>query len=188
MTAASKKLLATTIQSLRARLLLELHDATESAYQLAIPRARDASLSEANGVRRARLETWIDEQVRGAVEAELTGRKKPSWTAEKVTEERARIDATLPPTLRPRLRLDVEKTAAYTLLNRLVLLRLMEAGRRATAQVVTGGWQSGGYRAFREMNPALVVGDPSEGYAFLLQMLFEELAGELPGLFGGSNV
>ncbi len=131
MTPSAKRLLATTIQALRARLLVELHDATESAYQLSIPRVRDASLSEANRVRRARLEGW------------------------------------------PRLREDVEKTAAHTLINRLVLLLLMEAGRRSTAQVVTGGW---------------VVGDPSEGYAFLLQMLFEELAGELPGLFGTNQV
>jgi hypothetical protein len=189
MTPEAKKLLATTIQSLRARLLTELHDATESAYQLSIPRARDAALTEAGHKRRGRLEAWIGEQVRGAVEATLAEKRKPTWDAEKTAEERARIEAKLVADgLRTRIRADVEKAAAYTLLNRLVLLRLLEAGRHATAQVVTGGWQSGGYRAFREMNAGLVIGDESEGYAFLLQMVFEDLAGELPGLFGTASV
>ena len=189
MTPEAKKLLATTIQSLRARLLTELHDATESAYQLSIPRARDAALTEAGHTRRGRLEAWIGEQVRGAVEAALAEKRKAAWSAEKTAEERARIEAKLVADgLRARIRADVEKAAAYTLLNRLVLLRLLEAGRHATAQVVTGGWQSGGYRAFREMNAGLVIGDESEGYAFLLQMVFEDLAGELPGLFGTASV
>ena len=189
MTPDAKKALASTIQSLRARLLTELHDATESAYQLSIPRARDAALTEAGQAKRARLEVWIGEQVRGAVEAALAERRKPTWTAEKVAEERARIEGKLVEGgLRTRIRADVEKAAAYTLLNRLVLLRLLEAGRLASAQVVTGGWQSGGYRAFREMNPALVRDDESEGYAFVLQMVFEDLAGELPGLFGSASV
>jgi hypothetical protein len=189
MTPDAKKALASTIQSLRARLLVELHDATESAYQLSIPRAREASLGEAGRVRRGRLEAWIGEQVRGAVEAALGEKRKPAWGAEKTAEERGRIEVKLVEGgLRARIRADVEKAAAYTLLNRLVLLRLLEAGRHATAQVVTGGWQSGGYRAFREMNAGLVLGDDSEGYAFLLQMIFEDLANELPGLFGSASV
>jgi hypothetical protein len=189
MTPDAKKALASTIQLLRTRLLTELHDATESAYQLSIPRARDAALTEAGQARRARLEVWIGEQVRGAVEAALAEKRKPTWTAEKIAEERARIEVKLAEGgLRARIRADVEKAAAYTLLNRLVLLRLLEAGRLASAQVVTGGWQSGGYRAFREMNPALVRDDESEGYAFVLQMVFEDLAGELPGLFGSASV
>jgi hypothetical protein len=189
MTPDAKKALASTTQSLRTRLLTELHDATESAYQLSIPRARDAALSEAGQKKRARLEVWIGEQVRGAVEAALAEKRKPTWTAEKIAEERARLEVKLVEGgLRARIRADVEKAAAYTLLNRLVLLLLLEAGRLASAQVVTGGWQSGGYRAFREMNPALVRDDETEGYAFVLQMVFEDLAGELPGLFGSTSV
>jgi len=36
--------------------------------------------------------------------------------------------------------------------------------------------------------PALVRSDDSEGYAFLLQLVFEELALELPGLYGAAGV
>ena len=55
-------------------------------------------------------------------------------------------------------RREAEKQAAYTLLNRLVLLRLMEApgpsGQplRAPA-VVTDGWESRGYMDFRQLAP-----------------------------------
>ena len=189
MTPDAKKALASTIQSLRASLLVELRDATESAYQLSIARPQDASLTEAARARRGRLTAWIAEQVRVAVETAVTDKRKASWSDEKVAEERVRQEARLlGEGLADRIRADVEKAAAYTLLNRLILLRLLEAGRIKTAQVVTGGWQSGGYLAFREMNPALVQGDDSEGYGFLLRMVFEDLATELPGLFGSTSV
>ena len=90
-------------------------------------------------------------------------------------------------------RREAEKQAAYTLLNRLVLLRLMEApgpsGQplRAPA-VVTGGWESRAYEDFRQLAPALVRGDETEGYAFLLRLIFEDLATELPGLYGPAGV
>src|SRR5690606_28871831 len=49
--------------------------------------------------------------------------------------------------------------------------------------VVTHGWKSSGYKQFREAAPALI-GDETQGYAVLLQLLFDELAADLPGLFG----
>jgi hypothetical protein len=84
-------------------------------------------------------------------------------------------------------RREVEHQAAATLLNRLVVLRRMEAagpdGRPPLRRVavVTGGWQSRGYADLRSLAPALVRGDDTEGYAFLLQLVFEDLAPELPG-------
>ena len=105
MTADAKGALSKTIRTLRERLLRDLHDETEAAYRLSI-RARDAKLEEATRVRRGRLESWIAEQLR-AQDGEGT----------KAKERRTAED----------FRRDAEKQAAYTLLNRLVILRLMEA-------------------------------------------------------------
>src|SRR5437867_2864702 len=96
MTLEAKGRLSDTIRALRTRLLEELHSATESAYRMSV-RARDAGLAQAARVRRARLEAWVDEQVR----------------TEAARGERQRTpDA---------FRREVEKQAAYTLLNRLVV-------------------------------------------------------------------
>lgn len=171
MTPDDRRALSTTIRSLRARLLGDLHDATQTAYRLSV-RARDAGLDKAARTRRARLEAWIAEQLR-AQEASETKSRKPR-TAEDFRRE-------------------AEKQAAYTLLNRLVILRLMEApgpsGQPLRAPtVVTGGWESRAYKDFRQIAPALVQGDETEGYAFLLQLVFEDLATELPGPYGPAGV
>jgi hypothetical protein len=50
-------------------------------------------------------------------------------------------------------------------------------------RIVTGGWSSAGYRQFRDWAPGLL-DDGTEGYATLLQVVFDELAVDLPGLFG----
>ena len=88
---------------------------------------------------------------------------------------------------RERLLAQAEKEAAATLVNRLVLLRHLEALGLSKPVVVTGGWSSKGYREFREFAPTLCTNgttDATEGYATLLQLLFDELSGDLPGLFG----
>ncbi|MCM0673228.1 BREX-6 system adenine-specific DNA-methyltransferase PglX [Micromonospora phytophila] len=171
MTSDAKRALSITIRSLRARLLEDLHAATEMAYRLSV-HARDAGLDEAARTRRGRLEAWVAEQLRaqGATKA----RSKSSRSAEDFRRE-------------------VEKQAAYTLLNRLVLLRLMEAPGRSgeplrAPAVVTGGWESRAYKDFRQLAPGLVRGDETEGYAFLLRLTFEDLATELPGLYGPAGV
>jgi Eco57I restriction-modification methylase len=164
MTPDAKRALSTTIRALRERLLTDLHAATESAYRLSV-RIRDAALPEAKRVRRARLEAWIDEQVR----ADQAKNKKGARSAEDFRRE-------------------VEKQAAYTLLNRIVILRLMEAAELRSPPVVTGGWESRAYKDFRQLAPALVQEDETEGYAFLLQLVFEDLATDLPGIFGQAGV
>jgi hypothetical protein len=158
-----KHQLSSTIRSLRTRLLDDLHDAMESAYRLSL-HEREAGLSEAARARRSRLDAWIKEQERA--EAGRDGAKR--------TKEDIRRDA--------------EKQSAYTLLNRLVILRLLEAAGIRRPAVVTGGWESGGYKDFRSLAPALVRGDETEGYAFLLRLIFEDLTTELPGLYGEVGV
>lgn len=167
MTSEAKRALSTTIRSLRQRLLDDLKDATESAYRLSV-RARDAGLDEASKTKRKRLETWIDEQVR-AQPAGAHNRNRDAFLRE------------------------AEQQAAYTLLNRLVILRLMEEPgtdgvplRRPA--LIKGGWDSRGYQDFRELARALVRDEATEGYAFLLQLVFEELAEDLPGLFGSAGI
>ncbi len=158
MTSDAKHALSTSIRSLRARLLDDLHAATETAYRLSV-RASDAGLDEAARARRGRLEAWVAEQLR--TQGAAKGNSKGGRSAED-------------------FRCEAEKQAGYTLLNRLVLLRLMEApwpsGQPLRAPtVVTGGWESRAYEDFRQLAPGLVRGDETEGYAFLLRLTFEDL-------------
>ena len=63
LTPEAKKLLAETIRSLRAKLLLAIHDEADRRYRLSVP-LREAGLDEAHGKRRERIEEWIDEHAR----------------------------------------------------------------------------------------------------------------------------
>ena len=159
MTTDAKKALAKTIRALRAQLLDELGEALEQTYKLSIADAKKAKLTEAQRVGRARLESWIGEQVRGVA-------------------AKHKVEAS------KRFRDEVVKDAAATLLLRLVYLRLLEESGLREVKVLTGGWESRGYLDFREVAAELRQGDPTEGYAALLQLVFDELALDLPGLFG----
>ena len=158
MTSEAKRALAKTIRGLRGRLIEELGEAMERAYLLSID-AKKAELDEAARVKRARLESAIDEQVRALP------KDKQAGAAE-------------------RLRGEVVKDVAATLLVRLVYLRLLEANGLVAVKVVTGGWDSRGYKDFGEAAPELVRADETEGYATLLGLVFDELAQDLPGLYG----
>ena len=177
MTSDAKRALSTTIsgvqsstttRGLRKRLLDDLKIATESAYRLSV-RAQDAGLDEAARTKRKRLDSWLDEQVRAQT---ASGRR------------RERVDF---------LR-EAEQQAAYTLLNRLVILRLMEEPAGASNQplrkpaLIKGGWNSRAYQDFRDLARGVVRDDPTEGFGFLLQLVCEELAEDLPGLFGSAGI
>ncbi len=172
LTSEAKRLLAETIRGtaqdpergLRARLLRAIHNEADRRYRLSVP-AGEAGLDEAHRRRRERIEAWIDERTRAT---------KPKTKAEdKAT--------------RARLLAQAEKEAAATLINRLVVLRLLEALGLSKPAVLTGGWTSKGYREFHEFGRTLCANgtaDPTEGYGTLLQLVFDELAVDLPGLFG----
>src|ERR1700730_13303607 len=100
MTPEARHALSTTIRLLRVRLLGDLHDATEMAYRPAV-RTRDAGLKEMARTRRAELEAWIAEQLRAQYASKTKSKKLR--TADDFRRE-------------------AEKQAAYTLLNRLVIL------------------------------------------------------------------
>jgi hypothetical protein len=160
LTPEAKQLLSRTVRELRERLLRDLHDAAEGRYRLSLPPEK-AKLPEELRKKRARLEGWLDERVRTV---------NPK---DKKAAEAARV----------RFLIEAQKEAAATLLNRLVLLRHLEALGLSRPSVVTGGWSSKGYQELREFAPALC-GDETEGYAALLQLVFDEQALDLPGLFG----
>jgi len=211
MTSDAKQALKETVRSLRARLLADLHDATESAWQMGV-RVQNTELDEAPRATRATFEAWAAEQVRTqAPPATPTrakrarGRRAAVVDADAPTTDDAAATATAAPARARRsgsaaertaddFRREAEKLAAATLLNRLVMLRLLEApGSDGTPPmrspaVVTGGWESRGYKDFRELAPALVRGDATEGFAFLLRLVYADLAMELPGLYGDAGV
>lgn len=164
LTPEAKSKLSNTIRSLRERLLIDFHNAIDSAYRLSIP-LNKAGLAEEQRIKRQRLEQWLDEQSRSETKA-----KK-----EKKDEVRQRYLKT------------AEKLAAATFLNRLIAIKQMEAYGLIKPAVITGGWQSSGYREFRDFAPELLK-DETEGYGTLLQLLYDELALELPGLFGDVGV
>lgn len=168
LTPAAKDALRKTIRSLRDTLPRELRAAAETAYRLSADDADD--LPESPRERRARLLAHLDEHVRSAPAADLA--KHRAAVRERILE-----------------RFVLE--AAHTWVNRLVLLRHMEAlsagkpraERLVPIEVLTKGFQSTGYRAFRE-HAAELCDDAPEGYETLLRLVFDELATDLPGLFG----
>jgi len=164
LTPEAKNKLSNTIRTLRERLLTDLHNAADSAYRLSVPLAK-SGLDEEHRMKRQRLEAWLDEQARSE------SRSKQETVAQ----------------ARERHRLMAEKLAAATFLNRIVVIKHMEALELLKPKVVTGGWQSPGYREFRDFAPALLK-DDTEGFNTLLQLLYDELAQELPGLFGDVGV
>lgn len=163
LTPEAKSKLSSTIRGLREKLLTDVHNATSSIYRLDLSLGK-SGLSEEFYCKRKRLEDWLDEQARAEA-----GGKKDFVEVRKRHLKRA------------------EKLAAATFLNRLVVSKHMEALGLLRVKVVTGGWQSRGYQEFREFAPDLL-DDESEGYSTLLQLLFDELAQELPGLFGDVEV
>src|SRR5690606_21597064 len=104
------------------------------------------------------------------------------WSSEAVAAPTDKARATA----RARAREEVVLRAASTWLNRLVLLRMLEAAK-LSPPVLSGGWQSRGYKDFVEVAPALR-NDPTQGYAVLLGVVFGELARDLPGLFGACGL
>ena len=64
MTPQAKSELSKTICSLRSHLLERLKEATYSTYRLQIDDIEKAELNESHKIKRARLERWLNEQIR----------------------------------------------------------------------------------------------------------------------------
>lgn len=167
LTPEGKEALRKTIRGLRERLHTQLREEADRQYQLGVGAAK-AKLPEARAKRRERLEAWLSEHARTATQ----GGKAP--TAKQKLE------------LRERHLADALQEAAYTLVNRLVFLRMLEAAGLSKPLVLTGGWKSPGYEQYRDFARSLCSDerDGTKGYAALLQLLFDELSLELPGVFG----
>lgn len=168
----AKKLLAEIIRGtaqspdkgIRDQLLLALGDEAERRYRFQLP-IEKAGLDEVHRQQRQRIEDWISERVRA------TRPKNPADFQD----------------ARKRFLSEAIKETAATLLNRLVFLRQLEALGLSRPAVLSGGWMSPGYREFREFAPGLCLNgttDATEGMGLLLQLIFDELAIDLPGLFG----
>lgn len=149
--------------SLRKRLVSGIAAAAEGYYRLGAG-VREARLDDVRRKKRERLEAWLDERARASG---ATGREL------KAARDRALSEAV--------------KLAGATFLNRVVLLRQLEAFGLQKPPVVTGAWTSAGYRAFRDFAPALCT-DETDGYGALLALVFDELAVDLPGVFGDVGV
>ncbi|MFW5920743.1 MAG: SAM-dependent methyltransferase, partial [Polyangiales bacterium] len=158
----AKEALRNTVRGLRARLLDALTERAKGEYRLDVDLAK-ARLPEARRCRRERLEQWLGEQVRAAEPPKGKGGAAA---------------------LRERFLRQAVAEAAHTLLNRLVFLRILEHHGVVSPAVVTGGYQSPAYAQELVHYAGPLAGDESRGYQALLQAVFDELALDLPGLFG----
>jgi hypothetical protein len=89
MTTDAKQALKETVRSLRGRLLADLHDATESQWQLGV-RMQNADLDEAT---RATFEAWAAEQVRTQAAPVAPKRAKRATRAKQARGRSAAPDA-----------------------------------------------------------------------------------------------
>ncbi|MCU0672306.1 MAG: BREX-6 system adenine-specific DNA-methyltransferase PglX [Myxococcota bacterium] len=229
MTGEAKSRLAAAIRGLRTFLVGDpkeagsdaargaLDEAIEGTYRLSLD-VEKAGLDEAARRRRERLVAWVAEQCRADAGESGRGGKgaKASQLGQLAQGPVSKAEAAR--------HLHAAATqAAYTLLHRLVVLRRLEALKLRALPVLTGGFESRGYREFRELAPqlrgssgpsggtsgALSSGalsngalsnglgrglsgtggrDETEGYAFLLDLVFADLATELPGVFGPAGI
>ena len=76
------------------------------------------------------------------------------------------------------------RESAYTFLNRLAALKLMEHPSRSLIPISIGkGSQSTGFRQFARISPEAMRPQPDGGYRFYLELLFDDLALALGVLF-----
>jgi len=192
LTTEGKEALRKTIRGLREKLIAQLKEEAEREYRLGVSLEK-AKLPEAKARRRERLEAWADEQSRADwPEAGKPSKGKAAKGESKLAGGQADLAEKKPPSdkilkeLRERYLEQAVKEAAHTLINRLVILRILEASELSRPAVLTGGWKSAGYREFQDYAGALCsdAEDDTKGYGALLQLIFDELAVELSGVFG----
>ncbi|HEY4014317.1 MAG TPA: DNA methyltransferase [Polyangiaceae bacterium] len=156
--------LSSTVRRLRAFLETDFARQIDRRFRLSVPAAK-AGLDAKELLLRTRLEFWFAERAR------------------------ARAATSAPPSdpLLSEVRKTVESEMAAHGLLRLFLLRQLEACGVSRPALLSGGWSSKAYLEFRGHAPSLTDGqgdDDYEGLDFLLKLLFDELAVDLPGLYG----
>src|SRR5262249_34178630 len=77
---------------------------------------------------------------------------------------------------------DYLRDAAFTILNRFVALKMLEA-RGLVQECITKGEQSSGYKEFCGMAPGLALLPDSAGYRLYIESVFDELSTEVKVLF-----
>lgn len=162
MSPAAMDALSATVRALRTVLQDDLSQQLERRFRLSVP-VSQAGLDAKNAALRGGLEAWLKERARS--------RAKSLGICESEAREQVR-SAT-------------EIDFASRLLLRLVLLRQLESAGLSRPAVITNGWKSRGYLELRSFAPALAEGE-YEGFDTLLKLLFDELAVDLPGLYGES--
>jgi hypothetical protein len=151
--------LASSVRRLRALLEGDVSRQLDGRFRLSVPAAK-AGLAAKELALRTRLEAWFAERARARRASSSTGFDSPA---------------------------SIESEMASSALLRLFLLRQLEACAVSRPPVLSGGWSSKGYLEFRSHGPGLTDGqnrDDYEGLDFLLKLLFDELAIDLPGLYG----
>jgi len=116
----AKSQLSKTIRNLRDRLITDLHNAVESKYLMGV-KLEQVQLDEERYCKRERLEKYLEELVKGDL-AVYKGKQSPKLKQE----------------LRDRHRQDLEKLAAATWLNRLAVIKHLEAMELLKPKLVTG--------------------------------------------------
>jgi len=72
---------------------------------------------------------------------------------------------------------------AYTALNRLVAVKMLEARGLLRREGVSEGRESAGFKDFQKVCPQVCQAQPDGGYQLFLEMLFDELASSIRPLF-----
>ena len=163
LTHEAKRLLSATIRGLRVQLLRDIREEADKRCLASGEAGRVGGGDD--GRRTSRLAEWLEERVRAV---------KTS------NEQERRLE-------RERLLEHSVKEVGSTLIHRLVLLRHLEATGLVHPPVITGGWNSQGYREFC-VGAAKPFQDESKGYTTLLNDVFEGLSVELPGLYGEREI
>ena len=166
LTPEGKDALRRRVRDLREVLIREIGEVASGTYQLALE-PQKAKLDASRRAKRARLDAWLDERVRGS-----QGKAKGA-------------------SLRDRFLAEAVEEAAHTFLNRIVLIRILEHHRLLAPNappIVTGGDKSAGYASEFLSYAGPLADDDTRGFRHLLSVVFDELALELPGLFGKVGV
>lgn len=171
----AKEALRKGVRGLRDRLIAELTAEVKGEYQLDLA-ADKAKLPAARREKRARLEASLLERARVAPKSQPKSQPKAAKGKATVGE----VDA-------GELRLAATE-AAHTLLNRLVFLRILEHHGVVKPALVTGGWDSPAFAQEFAHYGAAFKDEPSRGYLALLDVIYADLALDLPALFGPVGV